>query len=190
MAKKLAQRVFAGGQWWEAGDEPPEAVARTIRNPRLWSTDGDDAEQEPAPRRRAGTGPRLAARVQVDGTWYGPDSEDILDEVVARIRNPKAWEGGVLPTTTATGERSGAGAERTAGPAATTDTGSDDDQAAATAEAETQTERVPAPPRAGRGSGRDAWEAFLRASGHDVDPNATRDDLIVAAEQAGLVDKE
>jgi len=37
---------------------------------------------------------------------------------------------------------------------------------------------VQAPPRTGKGSGRAAWAAYAEASGVDVDPDATRDDII------------
>lgn len=35
---------------------------------------------------------RLSIHVNVDGTWYGPESE-VPDEVAARITNPKVWVG-------------------------------------------------------------------------------------------------
>ena len=39
---------------------------------------------------------RLAGCVHLDGVAYSPDS-DVPADVAARITNPKAWEGGVLP---------------------------------------------------------------------------------------------
>ena len=39
-----------------------------------------------------------------------------------------------------------------------------------------------APPRAGKGSGLDAWVAYAEALGLDVDPDATRDDIIAAVD--------
>ncbi|GAA3750909.1 hypothetical protein [Micromonospora maritima] len=48
--------------------------------------------------------------------------------------------------------------------------------------------RIPAPPRSGRGSGADAWEAFAKASGVEFDADATRDEIIAACEQAGVIE--
>lgn len=46
-----------------------------------------------------------------------------------------------------------------------------------------------APPRAGRGSGRDAWAAF--ADGKvDVDDDDSRDDIVGKLEAAGVIDRE
>ncbi len=36
-------------------------------------------------------GKRLNTRVEVDGTWYGPDTGDVPDDVAAKITNPKLW---------------------------------------------------------------------------------------------------
>lgn len=38
------------------------------------------------------------------------------------------------------------------------------------------------PPRAGSGSGRDAWRAYAEARGIEVSPDATRDEIIAATE--------
>ncbi|MGB3443885.1 MAG: hypothetical protein WBA97_34540 [Actinophytocola sp.] len=35
---------------------------------------------------------KLNTNVNVDGVWYGPDS-DVPDAVAARISNPKVWDG-------------------------------------------------------------------------------------------------
>ncbi|MFF5285191.1 hypothetical protein [Streptomyces sp. NPDC013171] len=49
---------------------------------------------------------------------------------------------------------------------------------------------VEVPPRSGRGSGIDAWRAFLADHEINVDADASREDMIAAAEQAGLVEPE
>lgn len=188
MPKTIAQRVFAGGQWWEVGDEPPEAVAATIRNPRVWSTDEDDTDTDTAPAARR-DGPRLAGRVAVGGQWYGPD-DDVPDDVARRITNPKAWEGGELPTFAAETDRSAAASGTASGDGPTGPDAGDGDATRSTGETQAEPARVPAPQRSGKGSGKDAWEAFLAASGVDYDRNATRDELIATAERAQLIDKE
>ncbi|MFE2912823.1 hypothetical protein [Kitasatospora indigofera] len=43
------------------------------------------------------------------------------------------------------------------------------------------------PPRAGKGSGKDAWSDFAAAKGVEVEPGANRDDIIAACEAAGVV---
>ena len=49
---------------------------------------------------------------------------------------------------------------------------------------------VEAPPRSGRGSGVDAWRAFAEQHDLDVDADATREDIIAAAEAAELIERE
>lgn len=99
---------------------------------------------------------RLTGFVHVDGAVYGPDDE-VPAEVAARITNPRAWEGGVLPLTD------------DAGPAATS-----------AADGDTPTE----PPRSGAGSGRDAWVAYAAARGLEVADDASRDQIITAVDKA------
>ena len=41
------------------------------------------------------------------------------------------------------------------------------------------------PPRHGPGSGKSAWAAYARQIGVEVDPDATRDDIIDAVDRAG-----
>jgi hypothetical protein len=43
------------------------------------------------------------------------------------------------------------------------------------------------PPRAGRGSGRDAWAAYAANHGVDVPEDMTRDDIIAELERRGVV---
>jgi hypothetical protein len=47
-----------------------------------------------------------------------------------------------------------------------------------------------APPRSGRGSGVDAWRAFAERHELDVAADASREDIIAAAESAGLIERE
>ncbi|MFJ7069197.1 hypothetical protein [Streptomyces sp. NPDC101115] len=62
----------------------------------------------------------------------------------------------------------------------------DDDEAGAGGD----TDGVEAPPRSGRGSGIEAWRAFAEQNGVDTDDEMSRDDVIAAAERAGLVEPE
>lgn len=45
-----------------------------------------------------------------------------------------------------------------------------------------------APPRSGKGSGLDAWQAYASGYGVDVAPDADRGDIIAACQRAGLLD--
>jgi hypothetical protein len=47
-----------------------------------------------------------------------------------------------------------------------------------------------APPRSGRGSGVDAWRAFADQHDLDVAADASREDIIAAAEAAELIERE
>ncbi|MCX5562720.1 hypothetical protein [Streptomyces sp. NBC_00038] len=47
-----------------------------------------------------------------------------------------------------------------------------------------------APPRSGRGSGVDAWRAFAEQHELDVAADASREDIIAAAESAELIERE
>lgn len=42
------------------------------------------------------------------------------------------------------------------------------------------------PPKAGRGSNREAWVAYAQASGVQVDDDASRDDVVAALDAAGV----
>jgi hypothetical protein len=100
--KKLTGAVHIAGKWYQAGDEVPDDVAAQITNPKLWASAGGDDEGgagTAAVPTEPGTtsGARLASRVSVAGRWYGP-YDPIPDDVAAQITNPKAWEGGKLPS--------------------------------------------------------------------------------------------
>lgn len=47
-----------------------------------------------------------------------------------------------------------------------------------------------APPRSGKGSGRDEWAAYAAAHGVDVEDGQSRDDIVAALEAAGVVAAE
>ena len=49
---------------------------------------------------------------------------------------------------------------------------------------------VPQPARAGKGSGIDAWRAFAESKGVGVDSGMSRDDIVAACEQAGVLTVE
>lgn len=44
------------------------------------------------------------------------------------------------------------------------------------------------PPRAGKGSGREAWAKFAEAAGVAFDAETSRDEIIAACEQAGVIE--
>lgn len=124
-SRRLAAPVYVNDRWYTPSDDVPDDVAARITNPKAWAVDSGSAEnteQDNAPR----AGARLASRVNVGGTWYGPADEVPLD-VAVRITNPKAWEGGRVPdevaaaakraagTSSGTSETSGAGTGDTGG---------------------------------------------------------------------------
>ncbi|MFJ7963135.1 hypothetical protein [Streptomyces sp. NPDC096324] len=49
---------------------------------------------------------------------------------------------------------------------------------------------VAEPARSGKGSGAEAWRSFAEAKGVGVDSGMTRDDIIAACEQAGVLAAE
>ncbi|WP_327162105.1 hypothetical protein [Streptomyces zaomyceticus] len=111
---------------------------------------------------------RLIAYVHVDGQAYGP-GDDVPAEVAERI-GAHAWADDT------DGELIGEHGPETVGFAGPRADGSGGD--------------VEAPPRSGRGSGIDAWRSFLADHEVGVDADASREDMIAAAEQAGLVEPE
>jgi hypothetical protein len=60
--------------------------------------------------------------------------------------------------------------------------GLDLDEATEASEPEAEPEDQ-APPRAGKGSGRDEWAAYAESVGLDVDDDMTRDEIIAAVEE-------
>ena len=82
-------------------------------------------------------------------------------------------------------ELPGWAAKRITNPKAWEDDGQGDEQDAEPAEP-TDGE----PPRSGRGSGRDVWAAYASEQGVAVSDDATRDDIIAALVDAGVVEAE
>ncbi|MFD0078229.1 hypothetical protein ACFVIY_38010 [Streptomyces sp. NPDC127166] len=112
---------------------------------------------------------RLIAYVHVDGQPYGP-GDDVPAEVAERI-GAHAWADDDTD-----GELVGEPGPETVGFTDPRTDGSGGD--------------VEAPPRSGRGSGIDAWRKFAEENGVEYDTHASREDIIAAAEQAGLVEPE
>lgn len=110
---------------------------------------------------------RLNTFVTVDGEWYGPD-DDVPDDVAKRIGD-HAWDDG--------------------------DQGDDEPADVGFVDPSAQQSPTPtgageAPPRSGRGSGIEAWRAYAERNGIGTDSDMTREDIIAAAEDAGLIDRE
>ncbi|MFD9212088.1 hypothetical protein ACFVY9_03010 [Streptomyces sp. NPDC059544] len=114
---------------------------------------------------------RLNAFVTVDGEWYGPDSE-VPAEVASRI-GAHAWEDGDQGD----GEPAEVGFDDPSAQQSPTPTGAGGSSGEA-------------PPRAGRGSGIEAWRTFAEQNGVGTDSDMTRDEIIAACEAAGVVDRE
>jgi len=108
---------------------------------------------------------RLKTFVHVGGDAYGPDDE-VPAEVAERIGD-HAWE----DDSEVRGED---------GP----------DTVGFADPSTSQPQIVEAPPRSGRGSGVEAWRAFAEQHELDVAADATREDIIAAAESAGLIEPE
>ncbi len=125
--KKLGRATTVDGKTWTPQDDVPAEVLEKITNPKAWIPEDEATAAAVDPDRPSGTsgGARLAGHVTVEGRLYGP-TDTIPDEVAAKIRNPKAWEGGKLPnlsgskTDKATDSEtsSTAGAKKAAAPAA------------------------------------------------------------------------
>jgi hypothetical protein len=94
--KKLARSVNYKGVWYKAGESVPDDIAAQI-NPKAFAVDDETGQvAKRGPDGGTSSGARLAARVSVGGTWYGPDTP-VPDDVARLITNPKVWEGGQVP---------------------------------------------------------------------------------------------
>jgi hypothetical protein len=99
----------------------------------------------------------LNTYVHVDGVWYRPGTVP-PPEVAKRITNPDVWDGEP--------EQSAAEPVQPPAPAKVPDTtGSSGGN-------------LPEPPRAGKGSGTDAWLAYAKDHGIEVPADAGRDDIV------------
>jgi hypothetical protein len=113
MTQKLARFVTVGGKTYGPKDDVPADVLAQIKNPKAFVPQGEAPKGEDYSDKDGGTtgGARLAGPVTVGGKTYGP-KDFIPDEVAARIKNPKAWEGGKAPTAkpaAADGDKAGDG---------------------------------------------------------------------------------
>ncbi|WP_068922195.1 hypothetical protein [Planobispora rosea] len=113
--------------------------------------------------------PRLRTTVHVVDTEgrpraFGP-GEDLPDWAATQITNPDVWEGELPPHLGADGTAQERVATRT-------------EDAAQMAE----------PPRAGKGSGRDAWAAYASHHGVQVNDDDSRDDIITTLTARGLIE--
>jgi hypothetical protein len=102
MAQKLARFVTVGGKTYGPKDDVPDDVLAQIKNPKAFVPVGEAPETEDYSGKEGGTasGAKLAGPVTVGGKTYGT-KDFIPDEVAAKIKNPKAWEGGKVPAATA-----------------------------------------------------------------------------------------
>ncbi|MFJ9979696.1 hypothetical protein [Streptomyces cyaneofuscatus] len=115
---------------------------------------------------------RLKTFVHVDGIAYGPDDQvpkKVAEKIGAHAwETVPAWEGEHGPETVQF-----------------TDPGDLKQPGGGTPPTE-----VEAPPRSGKGSGIDAWQAFAHEHGVGTDSDMSRDDIIAACEAAGLIEPE
>lgn len=107
---------------------------------------------------------RLRTNVHVGGRWYGPNDE-VPEDVAARIGD-HAW----ADDSDQDGEEPAVGFEEPG--------------------AGTPPSTAEAPPRSGRGSGVEAWRKFAEQNGIGTDSDMTREEIIAAAEAAGLIEPE
>jgi hypothetical protein len=117
--------------------------------------------------------PRLRTTVHVvdlEGRTrsFGP-GEDLPGWAAEQITNPDVWEGELPAHLNEQGEPQERVATRPAG------------QAEA---------RLPEPPRAGKGSGRDAWAVYASRHGVEVDEDASRDDIVNQLAERGLIETD
>ena len=103
---------------------------------------------------------RVAAYVHVAGQVFAPGDE-VPDGYAEKITNPAAW-----------------GDEDT------------DETPAKAADSAPAPDPDKVPPRAGRGSSKEAWAQFAMAKGYAVADGATRDDIIADLESNGAIQPE
>lgn len=118
MGKKLARYVTVAGVTYGPKDDVPDDVLAQIKNPKAFVPAGETPEGPDYSDKDGGTsgGAKLAGPVTVGGVTYSP-KDFVPDEVAARIKNPKAWEGGKppkaqaasAPTADADGDQAGDG---------------------------------------------------------------------------------
>lgn len=135
-------------------------------------------------------GRALSCTVILDGTAWRADTVP-PPAVAARIRNPQCWAdaeatepAGPTEPVSAVPEAEPPAQEPAQGVAAESDP-------AVPEVVETPSTAGPppvaAPPRSGAGSGLPAWRAFGQARDVDFERDATRDEIIAACEEAGVL---
>jgi hypothetical protein len=97
---------------------------------------------------------------------FGP-GEDLPEWAASQITNPDVWEGEL--------------------PAHLDEEGNPQERVATRTDGEAEA-RLPEPPRAGKGSGRDAWAAYASRRGVEVPDDASRDDIVNALTERGMVE--
>lgn len=95
----LARHVTVAGVTYGPGDDVPANIAEQITNPKAWRAADEAPGPDPNEGKGGGTdsGHRLATTVTVGGKSYSP-ADYLPDDVAAQIGNPRAWEGGKLPS--------------------------------------------------------------------------------------------
>ncbi|WP_203822645.1 hypothetical protein [Paractinoplanes ferrugineus] len=138
--------------------------------------------------------PSLGTPFGTDGPWLGAildvlaDLHDLLDE-----RLPRAGEGRPVKVNEPAPEVPAQGAVPVSEPAP--DLPTRPAEPVAEPAPDEPDEDVPAdlpepPPRAGKGSGLNAWRAFADATGVGYEPDADRGDIIAACVDAGVIPAE
>ncbi|WP_432050305.1 hypothetical protein [Verrucosispora sp. NA02020] len=134
--------------------------------------------------------PELATYVHVadeQGTAhvFGP-GDRVPDWAAGKIVNPKAWKGGKAPGPAESPEDELARLQaRINALKAAVDAGASPGQGVDSAGDPGEGEPVP-PPKGGPGSGAPAWRAYAAANDVDVEPDASREDVIAALDEAGV----
>lgn len=133
---------------------------------------------------------------------YGPN-DDVPAAVAKKIKNPDVWAD--EPVTVGINDPGNSGtpseeeAAKLAADAAKATQEAADATAAAAQSSEDGGDGDPGnsgtpvdqpPPRTGAGSGAEAWRAYAGRQGVDVPPDASRDDVIGALEDAGKLERQ
>lgn len=148
------------------------------------------------------SGRKLTRLVVLDGQVWAAGSEP-PPEIAARIRNPRAWSDEPEPAQVQPEPVIKPVVGRTEVPVADPATGGvQNPPAEATGNSSavpegavvetggiTPGQGLPEPPRAGKGSGVDAWRAYAEQHGVTVDDNAERGEIIAALQDAGVVNR-
>ncbi len=118
---------------------------------------------------------------------FGP-ADPVPAWAQAAITNPKAWA--IAPEQPAPAAAKAPSAPTTAKPAvkpveAAASAVAVNDVAANDGGGDDSAKPKP-PPKSGAGSGKEAWSAYATSLGAEVKPEATREDIIAAIEQAGF----